>query len=78
MTQSFDFQKIIGLIATGQNVLAADEVDRLVDRLKQLSTELRAKAEGGMFVTGMGDRVKMNVFGPKGNVIQSVDTGENA
>lgn len=57
------------------DVTAADEIDRLAGRLRDLANHLRqGNQDGTRDPGGMSDRVQMQVIGPNGEIKQQVDT----
>jgi hypothetical protein len=54
---------------------AADRLDDLARKLTELAVSLRIEQSPGYLAPGgMGDRVKVQVFGPDGTIKQDVST----
>ncbi len=60
---------------------AADEFDRLADKMREVASALRSEAgrqrseqDDFVFTSGFGDRVRMAVIGPDGGVKSYIDT----
>lgn len=68
-----DLKRILVLVATGDPA-AADEIDRMADRLHALATRLRANS-GIRATGGVGDRIRMQLVGPDGKLKH--DSGPN-
>jgi hypothetical protein len=73
-----DLKRILILVATNDPT-AADEIDRLADKLHTLATQLRAahatagNDSGTRSTGGVGDRIRMQLIGPDGKLKH--DTG---
>lgn len=73
ITELADVVKLIQSDPAG----AADKIDDLVVKLKNIAAQLRRKAESDYCSHGgAGDRVRIQVVGPDGTIKQTVDTGE--
>lgn len=70
-----DLKRILLLVAR-RDPAAADELDRLADKLRALAARLRA-APGTRSIGGVGDRVRMQLRGPDGSVRHDTDPTSN-
>lgn len=55
---------------------AANELDRMAERFRQLASQLRSRA-ACRDDSGIGDRVQIKLIGPDGTVKQVVDTASH-
>jgi hypothetical protein len=67
-----DIQALMARVLAN-DVTAADDLDAMADRLKQLAAQVRARAASPFIQKGgFGDSVTMQVVGPDGQVKQTV------
>lgn len=71
--EGLDVRDLLARVIAG-DASAADDLDRMADKLKGLAAALRGGG-GPLDTGGMGDRVRMAVVGPDGAVKATTDTG---
>lgn len=70
-----DLYRLLALVAAGDPA-AADEIDAMADKLRDVAAALRSRVERtDEFVGGTSDRVLISVVGPDGCARQKTDTG---